>query len=145
MQVRRLIGDVLPGDQQTQDEEITWAIGRYSTIYGAAAECARNLGFQLARQVDLVQGELKNNYSQRSRQYFALAKDLEIRGQRGVMPYAGGISIADKTTNVEDTDRVPPEFVRHQFDDLLPVGPVGEQTPTPGSPDSVDTDSATFP
>lgn len=145
MQIRRLIGDVLAGDQQIQDEEINWTAGRYATIYGAAAECCRNLGVQFARQVDTVQGELKTNYSNRSKQYFALARDLEVRGQRGLLPYAGGISASDKDTVAENSDRVPPAFNRGQFDDLLPVGPVGEQTPMLSPPDQVDTDSATFP
>lgn len=134
-QIRRLIGDVLIGDQQMQDEEINWTVGRYSTVYGAAAECARSLGFQLARQVDTVQGELKTNYSNRSKQYFALARDLEVRGQRGLLPYAGGISVTDKDNVAQDTDRTPPAFNRSQFDDTLPVGPVGEQTTTGSPPD----------
>lgn len=145
MQVRRLIGDVLSGRQLMQDEEINWTVGRYSTIYGAAAECCRNIALQYATSVDLVQGELKNNYSQISKQFYALARDLEVRGQRGLLPYAGGISAGDKDTVASNSDRVPPAFNRNQFDDLLPVGPVGEQTPVLSPPDQVDTDSATFP
>lgn len=145
MQVRYLLGDTLIGDQQMQDEEINYAISQYTTIFGAAADLARALAMKFARQVDVVQGELKTNYSARSKQYFALARDLENRGLRGLLPYAGGISNTDKEQNVEDADRAPPSFNRGQFDDLLPVGPVGEQTPLGSSPDSVDTDAPTFP
>lgn len=138
MQARRLIGDVLTGDQQLQDEEINWTIGQYSNVYLGAAACCRNIAAQFSRQVDLVQGELKTNYSQRAKSYMAMAKDFEARGLAtgAIPPPAGGISIADKTANVEDPDRVPPDFNRGQFDDLLPVGPVGQQTPTPGAPDA---------
>lgn len=135
MQVRRLVGDVLAGDQQMQDEEINWQITQYSTVYGAAGACCRMLAAQLARKVDTVQGELRTMYSAQTKRYLALAEDLEMRGLRGVVPYAGGISVTDKVNVAQDPDRAPPEFNKHQFDDLLPVGPVGEQTPTPGSPD----------
>jgi hypothetical protein len=139
-QVRRIIGDVLVGDQQLQDEEVSWIIGRYSTIYGAAAECCRSIAAQFARKVDTVQGELRIMYSAQTKRYMDMARDFEARGLRGVVPYSGGISVADKVNNAQDPDRVPPEFNKHQFDDLLPVGPVGEQTPTPGSPDNQNSD-----
>ena len=60
-QVRRLIGDVLAADQQLQDEEINWTLGRFSSIYGAAAECCRDIAAQFARKVDTVQGELRTS------------------------------------------------------------------------------------
>lgn len=144
MQVRRLIGDVLSADQQLQDEEINWEISRFSTIYGAAAECCRTIASQFARQVDLVQGQLKTNYSRRSVRYEQLAKDLEQRGLRGVIPYAGGIGIADKNTNEGNSDRVPPDFNRGMFDNLYPEFPVGNQTPTPGAPDTSDESDGDF-
>lgn len=140
MQVRRMIGDVLPGEQKMQDEEINYILTQYSNTYSAAAEVCRNLSAQYAMQVDLVTGELKTNHSARSRRFAQLAADLEMRGLRGALPYAGGISVADKDNVAQDTDRVPPDFNRGQFDDLIPVSPVGEQTPSPRMPD---TDSIT--
>jgi len=135
MQIRRLIGDVLPGDPQLQDEEINWTATRFSTIYGAAAECCRDIAAQFARKVDTVQGELRTLYSQQTRRYMAMAVDLEQRGLRGAMPYAGGISAADKNNVANDSDRVPPDFVRGEWDNLLPVGPAGQQTNATSQPD----------
>jgi hypothetical protein len=145
MQVRRLLGDVIASDAQIQDEEINWALSRWN-VYGATAEMARSLAFQLARQVDIVTGpELRTTYSQRSKQYHALSREMKRLAMKGAVPYAGAVSIADKINVIGDPDRVPPSFNRQQHDDLLPVGPVGEQTPVPGSPDFVDTNSPTFP
>jgi hypothetical protein len=140
-QARRLIGDVLPGDQQLQDEEILWTMGRYSTIYGACAELCRDLASQFARKVDTVQGELRIMYSSQTKRYAAMAADFEMRALRGAVPYAGGISVTDKTNVASDPDRVPPDFNRGQFDDLI-LGSVGQQTPTPGSPDTETFDGA---
>lgn len=136
-QIRRLIGDVLSGDQQLQDEEIIWTASRFGSIYGAAAECCRDIAAQYARKVDTVQGELRTLYSQQTKRYMVMAADLEARGiGRGAMPYAGGISNADKTNIAQNPDRVPPDFQRGQFDDVL-LGTVGEQSPTPGVPDII--------
>jgi hypothetical protein len=138
MQVRRLIGDVLPGDQQMQDEEINWILTQWSNIYLAAAECCRDIAAQFSRKVDTVQGELRTLYSAQQRAYAQRGAELQQLGMArgGVVPYAGGISIADKTNQVLDPDRVPPQYNIGMDDDLLPVGPVGNQTPTPGNPDS---------
>ncbi len=135
-QVRRLIGDVLQGDLQLMDAEIDWAIATYGNIYLAGAECCRDIAAQYARKVDTVQGELRTLYAQQTKNYGARAYDLEQRGLMiGTTPYAGGISITDKTNQVLDTDRVPPQFNLMMDDNFLPTGMVGNQTPIPGSPD----------
>lgn len=136
MQCRFLIGDTQSALQQLQDEEINWTLTRYSNVYSACAEMCRALATKYASQVDLVQGELRTNYSARSRRYDALARDMEMRGLRGVVPYAGGISESDKANVQGDSDRVTPDFNKGQFDDLLPVGPAGQQTTSPPPPDS---------
>jgi hypothetical protein len=135
MQVRRLLGDVLASDQQVQDEEILWSLSRWN-IYGATAEMANSLAFQLARQVDVVQGELKTNFSNRSKQYAALARQMKLLANTSAMPYAGAVSVADKINVQSDPDRPPPDFNRGQFDDRLPVDPVGQQTQSFSLPDS---------
>ena len=138
-QVRRLIGDVLYGDQQMQDEEILWTISQYGNVYMAAAECCRSLSAQFARMVDTVQGELHTLYSQRTKNYLAMANKFDGIGMsRGTfsMAYAGGISVADKQARNEDTDRVPPQFNIGMDDNLLPTGPAGNETPAGQQPDS---------
>lgn len=135
MIVRRLIGDVLSNDRQLSDNEIAFAVSQYSNLYLAAAEAARWIAMQYARQVDLVTGELKTNYSQRSRQYRTLAADLQNRGvaRGGVIPYAGGLSVTDKQSQEDDPDRVVPNFNLGMTDNTLPTGIVGHENP--GNPE----------
>ena len=136
MQVRNIIGDVYIGDQQLQDEEINWNISRFSNFYSAAAECCRDIAARYARKVDTVQGELRILYSAQNKAFQSMATRFDTLGMmRGATPYAGGISAADKNNVAQDSDRVPPDFVRAQWDDILPVGPVGQQTNVTSQPD----------
>lgn len=138
MQVRRIVGDVLAGDQQLQDQEITWHINSFTNVYLAAAQCCRDIASQFSRKVDTVQGELRTLYSNQARSYASRAIEYQQFGMSrgGALPYSGAVSIQDKINQTENTDRVPPDFNKAQFDDLLPVGPVGQQTPIPGNPDT---------
>lgn len=136
MIVRRYIGDVLANDQQLQDVEINYAITEYSNYYLAAAECARWIAAQYSRKVDVVQGELKTNYSNQAKAYTERAIELEQRGMArggGAMPYAGGISVEDKGQQIADPDRVTPQFNIGMDDNPLPVG-FGSGNETPGNP-----------
>ena len=137
-QVRRLIGDVLYGDQQMQDEEINWFISNYASVWSAASAACLSLAAQFARMVDTVQGELRTLYSQRARNYTAMAAQLERQGKgRGsTYVYAGGVSQSDKDTQVQNPDRTPPQFNLMMFDDLLPESPVGHQTPGAPAPNT---------
>lgn len=130
-QVRMLIGDVVYSDQQMIDEEITWLLTQSSNVYTAASQCARALAAKFSRMVDIVQGEMKTNYSAKARAYLAMAAQLDAQGKTrsGTMMYAGGISQSDKLDQVEDTDRVSPQFNLQMNDNLLPITPVGNQTP----------------
>ncbi len=139
--LRLLIEDVKSGDPQMQDEEILWVNGQFTNQYLAAAQCCRILAARYSRDVDTVQGELRILYSARQRAYASRVVEYQNLGMlrgAGAMPYAASISIAAKTNQVENTDRVPPQFNLGMDDNLLPIGPVGNQTPTPGLPDGSD-------
>lgn len=127
--VRELIGDTAPGDQQLSDQSIFNVLGRYSNNYMAAADCAKRISAKYARQVDVVQGEMKTNYSMRAKAYMTLSRSLLTDGivRGGATGYMGGISISDKMDAVSDTDRVPPNFLIAMFDNMLPTSPVGQQ------------------
>lgn len=133
-QVRRLIGDVIPSDQQIQDEEITFALTQFPTIYAAGAECARYIAAQYSRKVDTTNGILNTNYSNMARAYAALAARLDAKASaRGSgLPYAGGISISDKQRQEGDSDRVDPQFVIGGVDDLIPIPSSGSSRPDTG-------------
>lgn len=133
MAVRLMIGDRQPGNQKLFDAEILYNISQFENLYLAAAECCRNISLGYATQVDIVQGELKTNYSNMTKVFMDRAAWLESRGMArgGAMPYAGGISVQDKINYQDNTDRVTPAFNVGQDDNLTdPVGPVGQQTPT---------------
>jgi len=61
---------------------------------------------------------------------------MKLLANTSAQPYAGAVSIADKINVASDPDRPPPDFQRGQFDDRLPVSPVGEATQSFGLPDT---------
>jgi hypothetical protein len=129
-QTRLLIGDILQGDQQMTDAEINYFVTKYSNVTLAAAACCRHLATRYARAVDIVQATLKTNYSNKSKQYFALSQDMEQRGYAtAIGGYAGGISREDVLTQQQNTDRVQPEFTIGMSDNFLPIGPIGVEQP----------------
>lgn len=122
--VRFLIGDTSATFEIT-DEEIAYILTLYPTPLGAAAACCRALASRFAKMVDKEVGDLKIKYSQRQKAFLDLAGQLEQQsGLTGLMPYAGGISVADKETVEADSDRPKPSFRSGQFDhrDGLPQG-----------------------
>ncbi|MDE2467772.1 MAG: hypothetical protein KGL35_03280 [Bradyrhizobium sp.] len=129
-QVRLLIGDTASPDPLMQDEEINFLISLRNSIYGAAAECCRSLAAQFARQADSTQGSMHTTYSSKSRAYASRAAQYENMAisRSGALPFAGGISIADKQQTEADSDRVPPQFNIGMDDNPLPVGPAGNET-----------------
>jgi hypothetical protein len=132
--IRFLIGDTIYSDPQLQDPEINFAYTTRGNIWGAAAMLCRALAAQLSRQADVVDQNLRNAYSQRARAYMIRASDYEVQAaiRSGAMPYAGGISIADKQQQEQDTDRVAPQFQLGMDDNFLPVGPAGNESLTGG-------------
>ena len=130
MQVRLLIGDTLSSDQQMQDEEILYFISTRNSLYGAAAECCRTLASKFGRSVDLSAGQSKNMYSQMAKAYTRRAFEFEQQAAMAgsATPYAGGISIADKSSQEQNQDRVTPQFNVGMMDNTDPVAPAGNET-----------------
>ena len=131
-QVRFLVGDVDMGDQLLEDEEVLFTVGQRTSIYGAAAVCARMLATKYARRADSQQGPIRLAYSQISRNYMMMASQYENQAMsRGAQPgYAGGISVADKVQQEENQDRVGPQFNIGMTDNFLPIGPAGNELAT---------------
>ena len=133
-QVRRLLGDVINNDQQLTDDEIKYFLTLRSSSHGAAAEAARSLSAQYSRKVDVTSpGPIQTRYSNQATAYAKLAVVLDQAARdrgAGITPYAGGISVQDKSNRQQDTDRVQPSFGIGMSDNLImPVAPVGQQTP----------------
>jgi hypothetical protein len=116
-QVRLLIGDTNTNIQELQDEEINFFLTQEGNMYAAASICVQAIIAKYKELVDKSVADLRISYSQRLKQFQAVADNLANRSaQRYSMPYAGGISISDKEIDDNDCDRVPPAFKRGQFD-----------------------------
>ena len=128
--LRAMIGDNVSTDPLLQDEELNFFIGQRSSLLGAAANACRSLSAKFARSVDQAAGTFKTSFSQMSKAYFAQAIQFEVLAAQGGtgLPYAGGISLTDKTNQENDDDRKSPEFVLGMDDSASPVPPIGPQT-----------------
>ena len=114
--VRFLIGDTDTADQQLTDAEIAYLVTAEGGVSAAAVAAVRALLAKFARLVDKSVGDLSVSYSQRRDQYQALLGELKTRhAMRSATPFAGGISLAQKDSVEDDSDRVPPAFERDQF------------------------------
>lgn len=131
-QARRWMGDVIQDDWQMTDEEISWAIASRGNVIMAAADCCRQIAAQYSRKVDTTSpGPVATRYSTEAKAYADRAKELDAIVQArgiGVMPYAGGISVTDKTNVQQDTDRVSPSFTIGLSDNAIPIRSTGPET-----------------
>jgi len=117
-EVRFLIQDVDddPDKQEMQDEEIDYLLAAAGNAADAATAAARVLAARYAGKVSKAVGDLRLELSDKTKNYRELATFLaKGGGVAGVaarpVPYAGGISIADKQRQEDDADRVEPGFV----------------------------------
>lgn len=96
--VRWLVSDTDPSDPLQQDEEIQRVLSAQPSVYRAAAIVARQIARQFARQCDLdIAREVRINLSDRSKNYDALAKELQDEANKGALGggvgvYAGGLT-----------------------------------------------------
>lgn len=126
--VRMEIGDTDQADPQLQDEEIGYMLSQNGTPLWAAVSCCSALAAKYARQADKRLGKTAISAGQRMQHYLDLEKLLRRRAVSMVTPYAGGMSIAERDTFANDTDKVRPAFTKDLHDDGLdqmpPVTPV---------------------
>lgn len=120
--VRSLIGDTDTTDQLISDEEIalygTGGQFAQANDYMAAASLVDAIASKFARRVSMSAGGTSVQLQQQFEHYQTLAKTLrsQSRTLTGVAGYTGGISIADKQTQSDDTDSVVPAFTRQMGD-----------------------------
>jgi hypothetical protein len=129
-QIRMLIGDTNASTPQLQDEEIAYLATLRPNIYGAASDCCRALAAKYSSMSTESAGDSKITYSDISKAYARQAIAFASTAAAGGagLPYAGGISQNDKQTQESDTDRVSPQFQIGMEDNLLPIGPVGNES-----------------
>lgn len=116
--VRFMIGDVDTADQQLSNEEIDFVLSETgsSATREAAAHCCDALQARYARMVNMAVGDLRQDYSDRVKQYAALAVTLRSRAAVAAAPYIGGTSIADNEALDANEDRPPRDVSRGMHD-----------------------------
>lgn len=117
--VRFLVGDTDSTDQQTDDDEVLFALGQSSdNVNYAAAYLCRAIASKYSRKIDTnISGALDAKYSMLQSHYLSLADTLEseAKKQSGLGFVAGGISQSKVTTARQSSDRVDPAFSRDRF------------------------------
>lgn len=86
----------------------------------AAPHAANAIAAQYAHKADKEVGDLSIRYSQKARQFLALSNELSQTVGLTAIPYAGGISRADKTSVETNSDRVEPAFAVGMHDHTTP-------------------------
>lgn len=120
-EVRFLVGDTDSSDPLLTDEEITYLLGKYSNgVFNASIRACETIMAKFARLADEAVGQVKINYSQKSESYRKMIDNLRQRmATEDMSAYAGGISKVDKRINEQNTDRVKPDFSKHQQENQL--------------------------
>lgn len=133
-QTRLMIGDTNPANPLLQDEEINYFLSRRPSPYGAAAEACRALATFYSGLATTQAGDTKIMYSDLSKAFALRAAGFENQAANSGsgLPYAGGISQSDKETQLEDPDRVSPQFALNDDDNYFPVAPASDNTPARG-------------
>lgn len=114
--IRLRIGDNSSGDPLMQDEEIQAVIADVGDRLFAASRCARTIAGLFSRRVRKSAGRLSLDSQQAAQAYLKLAGELAAEAALKAQPYAGGISISDKESQLDNSDRVAPQFFIGQTD-----------------------------
>lgn len=113
--VRILIHDTTG---KLSDETIDYFLSSEPSVWYAAAMCCDAIAGQQAGVSGMTVGDLSITYGGTQSNYASLAKQLRMRGSRAAVPFAGGIKITDKDTELADTDRAEHAFSVGMHDDV---------------------------
>lgn len=125
-QVRLLIHDTNSARQLFQDEEIDWQITREANVYTVGALLCDVLVTRANGIKSKKVGDLSITYDIDF--YRSLSAQLRARGYSNQIPYAGGISVSDKSIQEQDTDATKPSVFRRLDDN--PGAPAVARPPT---------------
>lgn len=116
--VRFLIGDTDQDDPLLLDGEITYLLGMYNNApLNAAIRACEAVQAKFARLANERVGQVSIDFNQKAKAYAVMRDDLTRRlAVEDSSPYAGGISVADKEQQAQNTDRVKPDFTKQMMD-----------------------------
>lgn len=105
------------GSIAVQDEEIAFLLDQQGNVYSAAAAASEQVSVRYGGlATSKTVGDLSITYADRSVEFKGRAASLRMAAAMRGGVYAGGISVADKASQVANTDLVQPEFRRDQDD-----------------------------
>jgi len=111
--IRLEVGDTDSQAWLLADEEIEWAISQERNFWAAAARCAEMIGRLFMRRVDIRLGRaMMITYSKTAQQYMEMAAKLRCKAMGSVVPYVGGMNVADKQVIATNTSLVAPEVTK---------------------------------
>ena len=118
-QVRFLIGDTDSKDPLLSNEEITYILSLYNNApMNAAIRCCETIVSKFSRLADETVGQVSVKYSQIAQTFMKTTMPM-LRARLAMEDssiYAGGISNVDKQNNIQDRDRVRPDFSKHMME-----------------------------
>lgn len=114
--IRLRIFDTSSASAKLTDEEIANLVATYSNRYLAAAAAAETIAGKFALYSDKTVGKLSISQGSLGDRYMKLAATLRREAGLRATPFAGGITISDKDSEKQDSDRVDPAFSVDAFD-----------------------------
>lgn len=125
--VRLLVGDISTSTsaELLSDVDYDFFLSATPNQYAAGSLAANSLAMTFAGDGTEKQvGDLRIKRAQAA-EYRDLSRQLKLMSALQSGPYAGGISLSDKASVEQDTDRVRPAFERGQFANPSAVSPTG--------------------
>lgn len=115
--VRFLLEDTDTANFQFTDAELSYLLTQFPDPLFAASRAAKTLSLRYSKSADKQVGDLRISYSARAKAFMDLANDLEVRASiSDLQIFAGGVYLADKQTNEQDTSLARPAFRRGMTD-----------------------------
>jgi hypothetical protein len=120
--VRLLAGDTVSSAQLVSDELIAGILAEHANKYTAAAVVCRHLAARFSRQADQAIDDMRKSLSQRAKAFSERASELDEQatsvsgGNSVAVPFFGGITVAGKSAQREDTSLVRPLSTRDDME-----------------------------
>lgn len=116
--VRFTIGDTDSTEPLLLDGEIEFLLVQYQdVVLNASIRACEMIMAKFARLVNERVGSVSVDWKDRMAAYKAMRDDLTRRlALTDAIPFCGGISRTQKITEVQNTDRVKPDFTKHMME-----------------------------
>lgn len=116
--VRFTIGDTDSREPLLLDGEIEYLLELYNNVVlNASIRACEMVMAKFTRLVDETVGSVSVQWSSRQQSFMKLRNELTSRlAKEDCIPFAGGISVSQKVTERQNSDRVNPDFSKHMME-----------------------------